>query len=54
LSSYIEARRRARAQLEADASATSASNTQPVEDEQARINRIAAANIGTQRAQTFG
>ena len=54
LSSYIESRRRARAQLEADASAASAANEQPVEDDNARRNRIAAANLGTQRTQTFG
>jgi hypothetical protein len=50
LSSYIEARRRARAQSEPD----SAANAGPVEDDMARRNRIVSANLGAQRAQTFG
>ena len=54
LTSYIEARRRARAQSAPDASAQSVANAQPVEDDKARSNRIVAANLGTQRAQTFG
>lgn len=54
LASYIEARRRARAQSAPDASAESVANAQPVEDDKARSNRIVAANLGTQRAQTFG
>jgi len=54
LTSYIEARRRARAQSAPDASAESAANAQPVEDDKARSDRIVAANLGTQRAQTFG
>lgn len=54
LSSYIEARRRARAQSASRASAGSAANAQPVEDDKARSDRIVAANLGTQRAQTFG
>jgi hypothetical protein len=54
LTSYIEARRRARAQSAADAPAESLADAQPVEDDTARSNRIAAANLGTQRAQTFG
>lgn len=54
LNSYIEARRRARAQSAPGASAQSAANAQPVEDDKARSNRIAAANLGAQRAQTFG
>ena len=54
LTSYIEARRRARAQPAAAASAESAANAQPVEDDKARSDRIVAANLGTQRAQTFG
>jgi hypothetical protein len=54
LTSYIEARRRARAQSAADASAESVANAQPVEDDKARSKRIVAANLGTQRAQTFG
>ncbi len=54
LSSYIEARRRARAQSAPDASAESVANAQPLEDDKARSDRIVAANLGTQRAQTFG
>jgi len=54
LTSYIEARRRARAQPAPDASAESRANAQPVEDDKARSDRIVAANLGTQRAQTFG
>jgi hypothetical protein len=54
LSSYIEARRRAHAQPAAGASAPSAANAQPLEDDKARSERIVAANLGAQRAQTFG
>jgi hypothetical protein len=54
LTSYIDARRRARAQSAAGASAESAADAQPAEDDKARSNRIAAANLGAQRAQTFG
>jgi hypothetical protein len=54
LTSYIEARRRARAQSSPAASAESVANAQPVEDDKARSNRIAAANLGAQRAPTFG
>jgi len=54
LTSYIEARRRARAQSAPDASAESVANAQPLEDDKARSDRIVAANLGTQRAQTFG
>lgn len=55
LTSYIEARRRARAQSAPDASAGSVVNkAQPAEDDKARTNRIVAANLGAQRAQTFG
>jgi hypothetical protein len=52
LKSYIEAQRRARAQAAPDAAAESAA--QQVEDDRARSNRIAAANLGALRAQTFG
>ena len=54
LASYIEARRRARGQPAPDAPAPSVSNARPVEDDKARSERIAAANLGAQRAQTFG
>jgi hypothetical protein len=54
LTSYVEARRRARAQSAPDTSAGSAANAQPVDDDKARSDRIVAANLGTQRAQTFG
>ena len=52
MSSYIEARRQARAQT-APAPA-SVGSTAPGEDENARANRIAAANIGSDRAPAFG
>jgi len=54
MASYIEARRRARGETAPAAAAGGASNAPPVEDDNARANRIAAANLGTQRAQTFG
>jgi hypothetical protein len=54
LSSFIEARRRARGQPAPGASAESLAHAQPVEDDKARSDRIVAANLGTQRAQTFG
>ena len=54
MSSYIEARQRARAQSAPDLSAGSQPAAQPVEDEKARLNRIVTANLGAQRAQTFG
>ncbi|HEY9447168.1 MAG TPA: hypothetical protein VIQ62_08855 [Burkholderiales bacterium] len=56
LSSYIEARRRARPEPATPAlpfpSATP--STPPEEDANARANRLAAANIGTNRTPTFG
>jgi len=52
LKSYIEARRHARAQPAPEAAAESMA--QQAEDEKTRSNRIAAANLGAQRAQTFG
>ena len=54
LSAYIEAQRRARAQSAGNVSAGSAPTVQPAEDDKARSNRIVAANLGAQRAQTFG
>lgn len=54
LASYIEARRHTRAEPAPAASPGSVSNTLPVEDDNARANRIAAANLATQRAMTFG
>lgn len=54
LSSYIEARRRARndpPQVESQASVSSAP---PPEDDSARTNRIVASNLGTNRTPTFG
>lgn len=53
LSSYIEARRRARAQT-APAAADNASRAPPIEDDNTRANRIAAANLGSDRKPTFG
>ena len=54
LTSYIEAKRRARAESEAAASRGSLSDTPPVEDDEARRDRIIAANLGLQRTPTFG
>jgi hypothetical protein len=55
LASYIEAKRQARDESAPSApSVGSASNTQPAEDDNARANRIAAANLGTDRTPTFG
>jgi len=54
LTSYIEARRRARAQSAPDASGESVANAQPVEDDKARSKRIVADNLGSPQAQTFG
>lgn len=54
LTSYIEARRRARAESAPAASPGSVSNAPPVEDDNARTNRIVAANLGWQRKLTFG
>ena len=51
MASLIEARRRTRAQ---SAPAENLTNTQQAEDDRARSNRIAAANLGSQQAQTFG
>ena len=54
LASYIEARRSARAPPAPDAAAESAAHAQAAEEDKARSNRIAAANLGAQGAQTFG
>jgi hypothetical protein len=54
LASYIEARRRARSGPPPAASAGSVANAPPVEDDNARANRIAAANLASQRKLTFG
>ena len=54
LASYIEARRRARAQAAPDLSAQSQAQAQPAEDGKARSDRVVADNLGAQRAQTFG
>ena len=54
LASFIEARRRARGESAPAASSGSVSSAPQVEDDNARAKRIAAANLGTQRAQTFG
>ncbi len=52
--SFVDARRRARGETAAPPSSGLATNTPPVEDDNARANRIAAANLATQRKQTFG
>ena len=55
MASYIEARRRARGEsTPTPPSAPSASSPAKGEDENARANRIAAANLGTDRKPTFG
>ncbi|MEO7727888.1 MAG: hypothetical protein ABIS45_11595, partial [Burkholderiales bacterium] len=51
---YIEARRRARGDSAAPPSTGSAIDAPPAETDKARSDRIAAANLGTQRKQTFG
>jgi len=54
LASYIEARRRARAESAPAASSGSVSSAPPAEDDSARTNRIVAANLASQRPLTFG
>jgi hypothetical protein len=54
LSSYIEARRRARSEARPYAPPVESSNTPPVEDERERHNRIVAANLGLLRTPEFG
>lgn len=54
MASYIEARRRARGEPAAAVSDAGAPNPQPAEDDNARANRIAAANLGLQNQKTFG
>jgi outer membrane biosynthesis protein TonB len=55
LASLVEARRRARAEAAADASpAAPAPSTSAAEDPNARANRLAAANLGSNRKPSFG
>lgn len=54
LASYIEARRRARAESAPPVFPGSVASAPPVEDDNARANRIAAANLGTNRTPSFG
>jgi hypothetical protein len=57
LASYIEARRRARGEAAPPSEAAAPSEPAPAskgEDENARANRIAAANLGLNRTPTFG
>jgi hypothetical protein len=55
LSSYIEARRRARAEsAPSPATSDSVPNATTAEDENTRANRIAAANLGVGTKPTFG
>jgi hypothetical protein len=55
LASYVEARRRQRAESAPSAGPAEApSVAQPAEDDNARANRIAAANLGLDRKPTFG
>lgn len=50
----VEARRRARGESSTPPSSGSSANAPRDEDENVRANRIAAANLATQRRQTFG
>jgi outer membrane biosynthesis protein TonB len=52
--SFVDARRRARGDSPAPPSTGSAPNAPAAEDDKARSERIAAANLATQRKQTFG
>ena len=52
--SFVDARRRARGDSPAPPSTGSAPNAAPAEDDKARAERIATANLATQRKQTFG
>ena len=55
LAAYVEAKRRARGEsVPPAASAASGSSAPQGEDENARANRIAAANLGSDRKPTFG
>jgi hypothetical protein len=54
LASYVEGRRRQRAESASSAAAEPPSVAQPGEDDNARANRIAAANLGLDRKPTFG
>lgn len=54
LASYIEAKRRARAESAPAAPTPSESAAPAVEDDKARTNRIVAANLGLDRPSTFG
>jgi hypothetical protein len=54
LSSYIEAKRRARSEPAPGAPVTSVPSARPVEDDDARRDRIAAANLRSQGAPVFG
>jgi hypothetical protein len=53
LASYIESRRKARGE-NAPPAAGNPSRAPPVEDDNARSNRLAAANLASGRPQTFG
>ena len=55
LAAYVEARRRARGESPAPSTTPEfAPPSAPAEDENARANRIAAANLGLDRKPTFG
>ncbi len=55
LASYVEARRRARAEVTPAApAAVSGAGAPAVEDDNARANRLAAANLASQRPLNFG
>jgi hypothetical protein len=51
---YVEARRRARGDTGPPPSTGAEMNAPATEDDNARSNRLAAANLATQRKQTFG
>jgi len=54
LASYIEARRRARGDAAQKPAPPQTASSAPAEDENARANRIAAANLGLDRRPSFG
>ena len=52
--SFVDARRRARGDVPAPPSSGGAANAPATESDNARANRLAAANLATQQKQTFG
>lgn len=54
LASYVESKRRARGETPTATAAVESPPSASAEDDNARANRIAAANLGLDRAPTFG